>query len=359
MNILFTIRNISCSGGTERVCIRLANALADRGHTIHIVDYDSKKHTPFYNCDKRIRIWTILNHGGFERKMRCFFWYGALKLRRYIKKHNIEVVIDVDTFNALWTASAIRGLGIRWISWDHFNINYCKGERRCKALQLVRDEANALVLLSKTDKQNYLLHTDIPEEKIYHIYNPLSFEIDHPINHEGQKKVLAMGRISKQKGFDLLLESWKIVEMQMPDWSLEIVCGYGDFMALEQEARTMGLNNVYCTGPTNDVPSKMASAAIFALPSRFEGFGLVITEAAVSSVPTVSYDCPCGPNEIITDGEDGFLVEPNNIEQFANKLLDLMHNDKLRTEMGIKAYKSSKRFALTEIIKQWEQLIKN
>lgn len=357
MNILFTIRNIDCGGGTERVGIRLANALCERGYNVHMVDYDSKAHKPFFPCHPKLHLWTILSHGGLERKMRWHFWYGAWKLRMYIKKHMIDVVIDIDTFNALWTAPAIRGLDVRWISWDHFNIDYCQGARRKKALRLVRDEADTLVLLSKADMKNYLQKTDIPAKMLHQIYNPLSFEIDHPIDHNGQKKVLAMGRISEQKGFDLLLQSWKIVEKQMPDWSLEIVCGYGDYESLEKLARSMGLNNVYCTGPTSDVPGKMASAAIFALSSRFEGFGLVITEASISSVPTVSYDCPCGPNEIIIDGVDGFLVEPQNTKQFAEKLLVLMRDDKHRADMGRKAFENCQRFSMENIIGEWENLI--
>lgn len=166
-----------------------------------------------------------------------------------------------------------------------------------------------------------------------------------------------MGRIAPQKGFDLLLQSWRIIEQQVNDWQLEIVCGYGDYTALEQEARDMGLHNVTCTGPTKDVQGKMSSAAIFALSSRFEGFGLVITEANTCSVPVVSYDCPCGPNEIITDGYDGLLVEPENVEQFAEKLLFLMRDGKQRTRMGYNAYQSAHRFSMDTIMPQWIDLI--
>ena len=83
----------------------------------------------------------------------------------------------------------------------------------------------------------------------------------------------------------------------------------------------------------------------------------MITEANICSVPVVSYDCPCGPNEIITDGYDGLLVEPENTGLFAEKLLTLMRDDKLRIEMGQKAYETSKRFAIDKIVGQWMELI--
>ena len=126
---------------------------------------------------------------------------------------------------------------------------------------------------------------------------------------------------------------------------------------LYNEAKEMGCENVVCTGPTADVPGVMKDAAIFAFSSRFEGFGLVLTEANACSVPAVSYNCPVGPSEIVTDGVDGFLVESENVTQFAEKLIKLMKDDKLRAEMGVKAYESSKRFAMDKILKEWVELI--
>lgn len=356
-NICFTIRNVDCGGGTERVGFRVANALVEYGYNVWMVDYDSKRHRPFFETHPKLILWTILGHGGFERKMRWHFWYGSWKLRRFLKRNKIDVVIDIDTFNANWTAKAIKGLGIKWISWDHFNFEYTRGWRRPEALQMVKKDAYALVLITKALCKTYLERTDFNASFIRQIYNPLSFELNYPINHKGQKKVLAMGRIAPQKGFDLLLKSWLLVEKQVEDWTLEIVCGYGDYQSLEKEAKAMGCKSVICVGPTTNVPEVMSSASIFALSSRFEGFGLVITEANVCSVPVVSYDCPVGPNEIITDGVDGLLVEPENVEQFAEKLLILIKNDSLREDMGRKAYESSKRFSMEKILKQWVDLI--
>ena len=356
-NICFTIRNIDCGGGTERVGLRLANALAEYGYNVWMVDYDSKHHKPFFEVHPKLKLWTILGHGGVERKMRWHFWYGSWKLRRFLKKNKIDVVIDIDTFNANWTAKAVRGLGIKWIAWDHFDYEYTKGWKRQEALQLVKQDAYALVLITKALRETYLEKTDFAPSFLRQIYNPLSFETGHLIDHRGQKKVVAMGRIAPQKGFDLLLKSWLIVEKSITDWTLEIVCGYGDYKTLESEAKAMGCKNVVCTGPTSNVPKVMSEAAIFALSSRFEGFGLVLTEANACSVPAVSYNCQVGPSEIITDGVDGLLVEPENVEQFTDKLLVLINDDELRERMGKAAYESSRRFSMDRILKEWVKLI--
>lgn len=359
MNILFTIRNIDCGGGTERVGIRLANALCERGYNVHMVDYDSKAHKPFFPCHPKLHLWTILSHGGFERKMRWNFWYGAWKFRRYIKKHNIDVVIDIDYFNALWSAKLCHELGVKLISWDHYYYGYSRSgtSRYDKALSLSSKYADYMVTLNKGDRESYIRDGFFSADKVISIYNPLSFEVDHIIDHKRQKKVLALGRIDPIKGFDLLLKSWLEIEKEIEEWSLEIVCGYGDYKALEKEARELGCKRVICSPPTNDVKGKMTESAIFALSSRSEGFGLVITEAASCSVPCVAYNCSAGPREIITDGEDGFLVDPQNTEQFADKLLTLMRDDKLRAEMGRKAFENCQRFSMANIIGEWEKLI--
>lgn len=356
-NICFTIRNIDCGGGTERVGIRLANALVEQGYTVYMVDYDSKRHRPFFDVHPRLHLWTILSHGGFERKMRWHFWYGAWKFRRFLKRNRIDVVIDIDTFNANWTAPAIRGLNIRWIAWDHFNYAYSSnGPLRRKALMAVAEQADRLVLISKADRQTYLEKSGIDAAKIVQIYNPLSFEEPTYVQRR-DRKVMAIGRIAPQKGFDLLLRSWTKVEKNVPDWTLEIVCGYGDYHALQKEAESMGLCRVLCTPPTTDVRGKLAGAGIFALSSRFEGFGLVLTEAATMGVPMVSFDCPVGPSEIITHGVDGYLVKPEDTDAFADRLIELMRNDDLRLRMGRAAHESSRRFRMERILPQWIEMI--
>ncbi|MCI6861885.1 MAG: glycosyltransferase, partial [Prevotella sp.] len=109
---------------------------------------------------------------------------------------------------------------------------------------------------------------------------------------------------------------------------------------------------------TKDVNSKYEEASIYALSSRFEGFPMVLLEAASMSLPIVAFDCKTGPNEIIEDGKTGFLVEPENVEQFAEKLMILMKDDELRAEMGRKAFESSKRFTIDKIVSCWAELLK-
>lgn len=357
-SICFVIHNIQCGGGTERVGLCVANALCARGYRVSFISYEAKAPS-FFPVDPRIVQGKMLSNILERRTRDRWPWYASWKLRRFLKRNEVDVVIDIDAVHALWTWPAIRGTGIKWISWDHFYFGHTMGEfRRIKAFQLVAQHADRLVLISKEDLHTYLCESGLPAAKIAQIYNPLSFECDS-YEQRTAKKVISIGRIAFQKGFDLLLKAWQTVEQNDAEWELEIVCGYGDPAALQREAEGMGLRRVTCLPPTKDVCGRMQQAGLYALPSRFEGFGLVLTEAATAGLPSVAFNCPYGPSEIVDDGKTGYLVPPEDTATFARRLLEMMHNDDLRYQMGHNAFEAAKRFSLSRIIPQWEELIES
>lgn len=355
MNICFTICSLSNSGGTERVSSIVANALSKR-YNVFFVSY-IKDGDVFFPLNENIKVHYLLRNK-WERKLRHFPWYVQRRYQHFLKKNNIDVVIDVDILMAEISAKACSQTSTKLISWDHFNYAYMQGtERKRNALNLIRKYASQLVVLTKTDKQMYLDNKEFAPHFITQIYNPLPFEKNSPIVHK-EHKVLALGRFAYQKGFDYLLRAWAIVEKKMPNWTLEIVGDDGkDEAGLNELKNQLGLEHVSLQLATKNVNAKYEEASIYALSSRFEGFPMVLLEATSMSLPIVAFDCKTGPNEIITDGENGFLVEPGNIEQFAEKLLLLMNNDELKTEMGRNAYESSKRFCIDKIVEQWVELI--
>jgi glycosyltransferase involved in cell wall biosynthesis len=190
------------------------------------------------------------------------------------------------------------------------------------------------------------------------IYNPLSFFPDSTSNCTS-KQVRAVGRYMPQKGFDRLIPAWKQISKKHPDWVLKI---YGDGMrtSLQNQINELQLNSSCFLEPsTPNIVDRYLESSIFVLSSRFEGFGMVITEAMACGVPPVSFACPCGPKDIIKDGEDGLLVENENIEQLTEKICYLIENEDVRKEMGKKARINVERFKVENIAKQWDDLFKD
>ena len=182
--------------------------------------------------------------------------------------------------------------------------------------------------------------------------------INNPINKYpsqtspcDSKKVIAVGRYTWQKGFDMLIEAWKQVDERHPDWELHIY-GPGDSGSYQKLAG----HGVFCHTVVNDIYPKYLESSIYAFPSRYEGFGLVLAEAMSCGLPAVSFSCPCGPKDIITN--DGILIAPNAIDNFADGLCQLIKDEKMRKEMGENAHENMKRYSEEVIMQKWVALFK-
>lgn len=188
------------------------------------------------------------------------------------------------------------------------------------------------------------------------IPNPLPFngsEQSTLIN----KKVLVVGKQSYQKGYDRLLDIWSLVSKKFPNWTLEVYGKLDESLELELKVKELKIDEtIRFNPPVKNIQQKYKEASIYVMTSRFEGFGMVLIEAMSYGVPCISFDCPYGPGDIIKDQEDGFLIENGNIELFADKLICLMRDMKLRKQLGTNGIKNVKRFGVSEIMKEWDVL---
>ena len=194
----------------------------------------------------------------------------------------------------------------------------------------------------------------------------------------GVNRVVTIGRYAYQKGYDLLLQAWAEVERtrkeergrrneemrELENWTLDIY-GQGDQTDYRQLMAELGIDSNRChlNGPVEDVVKAYQESSIFVLSSRFEGFGMVLIEAMACGLPVVSFDCPAGPDEIITDGVDGLLVPSGGVHALAEKLMVLMTDENLRRRLGQQARQTAQRYEMTTIANQWialfEKVIKN
>jgi glycosyltransferase involved in cell wall biosynthesis len=186
-----------------------------------------------------------------------------------------------------------------------------------------------LVVLTDRDRESW-----VELNNVVTIPDPLSLS-PTTISLLTEKRVVTIARYSHEKGIDLLLKAWSIVEKQVSDWCLDIF-GDGDRTSYEQLIDELKINSSRCQlhGRTNDVEKEYLNSSLFVLTSRFEGFGMVITEAMVCGLPVISFDCPWGPRSIIKDGEDGFLVGYLNTTEAAEKVVQLIESPELRICVG-------------------------
>lgn len=353
LKIIFFIGNMSHSGGTERVLSIVADGLARRGYQISIMSLWGDGET-FFPVTEAVKIYWIEKEepgAGILRKIR---W-----LNSFLNRENADFLIDVDIilgFYSFFLKQFRRNM--HWISWEHFNYYYHFRKNhhlRKAARRLAARFSDQLVVLSEEDKGYYQKNLTL-RCGITRIYNPNPYEDREP-KQTGEPIIFAAGRLTKVKGFDLLIKSWELLEEKYPEWTVLIAGDGEDKEKLKQEIKSAGLQHFHLIGNVSGIEQYYQKAELFVLPSRDEGFGMVLLEAMDYSLPAVSYACKAGPGEIIINAENGFLVEPENIEMFAEKMEILMADSKMRRQMGQRARESTNRFNREKILDEWEALL--
>lgn len=213
-------------------------------------------------------------------------------------------------------------------------------------------------MLTDEDKQNYKKEVRI-KGKIIRIYNPMeSFEDNNVGYNLDSKLIISAGRLTAQKGFDMLVDVADIVLKRNPDWKW-IVCGEGEERkALEEKIKKCGLEQkLILQGNVNNIEDYYWKSAMFVLTSRAEGFGLVLTEAKKEGLPCVSFRCPAGPSEIILDDINGYLLDCFDIEQMAEKINQLIENQDIRKKFSDNSMVGTEKFNIDKISEQWVELI--
>ena len=375
IKLAYCIPSLNHSGGMERVLITKANYLAERlGYDVNIIITDNKDTQPFFPLSPKVNvvqleididdlwrypIWKRLFI--YNRKMTIY----KQRLERCLKLMRPDITIsmlrrEINFLPDLQDGSIKMGE-------IHFG-RYKYREANFTFLpSFVNNLISHLWMKQLTNKLKHLkkfvvlTHEDAKVWKelsnITVIPNPITIETKQRSNCESHI-VVAAGRYTYQKGFDLLIKAWDVVHKQHPDWILNIFGG-GDNMAYQQQADQLGLHNsVRCNPLAEDISVKYVESSIFVLSSRFEGFGLVIAEAMRCGLPPVSFACPCGPRDIINDGVDGFLCNNGDISDLAAKICYLIENEQLRKGMGKKASVNVERFCIDNVMQEWDELFK-
>jgi glycosyltransferase involved in cell wall biosynthesis len=209
------------------------------------------------------------------------------------------------------------------------------------------------VVLTKEDSKNWPELTNLVVIPNF-VFSNTSLKSDL-----SSKRVVAVGRYSWQKGFDMLIDAWKVVSARHPDWHLDIY-GSGDNISYQKLADELCLSSsVTCHKSVDHVYEKYSESSIYVLSSRYEGFGLVLVEAMGTGLPVVSFACPCGPRDIIEDGVSGYLVEAGDVRKMAEKICYLIENRDVRESMGQAAIARAGMFSRDQVMHRWIELFES
>ena len=354
--ICFLSGDMSRTGGTERVTAMIANELSKKPHyKIHVLSVTNEQMSSFFELETTVYHDAVLRQSTVNLKRDYFKVVSGI--RQYIKKHEIDILIEVDVICNLYTIPATRFTKTRIISWEHFNYYSNNGSKlRDLSRQLTKYFSDHIVTLTEQDRQNYGEKLGI-SDKVTCIYNPIQSVETQSYSVES-KQILSVGRLTYQKGFDLLCEVAKDVLPKHPDWTWVIIGEGEDRAMLEQKIKEYHLENrLILKGNQKEMEPYYRNSSLYVMTSRYEGLPMTLLEAKSYQLPIISFDCQTGPSEIVQDEVNGYLIEENNCEQMILKLNTLLEQPDQLQLFSQHAKNNIHKFELNEVIKKWEERI--
>lgn len=354
--ICFLIGDLNNSGGTERVTTLIANALAQKNFQVSILSLTNGKQ-PFFDLVPSIKTYSLYTENISFKKN----FFGAVwRIRKFVTQHQIDTLIVVDSISCIFTVPALFGLRVKHICWEHFYFNVNLGVKyRDVGRKWAAKYCDYVVTLTKRDKELWEQGIKNIKAKIIPISNPTPYEnIDYVPSLEF-KTVLAVGRLTYPKGFDLLIEAWVQVCAVNHDWKLCIVGSGEDEETLKAQAKKLGVyERIDFIPATKNIDLYYKTSSFFCLSSRFEGFGMVILEAMSFGIPVVSFDCDCGPSDLIVNNETGILVDHLNVHELGEALFKVMNSSQESyNNFSKKTFIKSKDFYLDKIVSNWLEIV--
>lgn len=370
MRITLVIDSLG-AGGAQRVMTSMARVWAEEGRKVTLITLDPAE-SDFFELHPAIeRI--ALGVSGESKNSAAALRNNMLRtraLRAAIAESRPDAVISfIDRTNVL-TLLAVLGLRLKVIVSERVHPQFHSiGLVWAMLRRIIYPTASALVVQTQAIKQ--WAERLVTKEKIFVVPNPV-LPLGDPDREDvalretvrsqlGFPKgtIIAIGRLTAQKGFDLLIRAFAKIASSHADWALVIVGEGEERNALQKLSSDLGISNrVHFLGVQKNAASLLANADLFIMPSRFEGFPNVLLEAMACGLPVISFDCPSGPGEIIRHQIDGLLVPPEDVGELANAMSELMMHPDERAGMGTKAKAVIERFCLDKIMQMWDDILK-
>jgi glycosyltransferase involved in cell wall biosynthesis len=356
MKILFAIKKMNdASGGAERVLAAVTEKLAARGHEIILLSFDRKGES-FYPLSPQVhRLRLTIGDAGKPATVTetC---RRIAALRRIVRAENPDVVVAFMHSMFVPMALALAGTGIPVIASEHtVPRHYCGRPAQFLLLMLSSFLVQRLTVVSDSARA---LYPRILRARTIVIPNPVP-PASGRADPSGSGIILSVGQLIPSKDQSLLIEAFALLAPRFPDWRLGLA-GEGPMRpALEDLRCRHGLESrIDLPGAVRDIGREYAQAHIFAMPSRYESFGLATAEALSWGLPAVGFaDCP-GTNELIADGRNGILVKARTASDLAAALETLMANPGLRVSYGKTGRQMLRGHDPDRVADLWEKLIR-
>ena len=362
--------------GAARATLNLVAHLDSHGE-VELISTFRYREDPFFPIPPGVRMTTLDDRRPGIRKSRLrrllellpsalvhpddplrqrFTAYTDWRLLRAIRSANGGLLLTSRTsFNAL--AGRFATHTATAIGLEHFSYSFHSPDL-LQEIRTSHPDLDAFVALTEADERAFrALFVRRQPRMIRRVPNAVP-ELPGRPSTQREKRIVGAGRLSQEKGFDSLIEAFARVAAAHPDWQLQIYGEGNHRLDLERLVIEHGVSNIVdLPGSTHDLGTKLAEASIFALPSRFEAFPMVILEAMSKGAAIVSFDCPTGPRQMITHGHDGLLVPAEDVAAMARELDRLMHDPQLTASLGEQARVTAKAYSPAAVGARWDALL--
>lgn len=354
MHIVFLIQDCTTVGGTERVTCCLASEMAHQGHDVSIISVFGMEGKCKFAIDERVHF-VVSSDEKYDLGLSK---WARLKrvcaVARKMKKNELLLSADVIIAQKFFAAMlAIRlGFGKKTLIGDHFPYKLYS-EPWLTLRNIIYKKAKAVVVLTESYRCDFVRH-GVSNVEVVENMIPIAHQ-RHLDNDE--KVILAVGRLAPEKGFDTLIKAVASISAKINGWRVEI-CGEGnERQNLEQMISDNHLEGkVILRGMVNDVATEYRKAAFGVMSSRYEGFPMMLLEAAACGLPMVSFDCPEGPSAILGNG-GGMLVKNQDIEALSKAIMRMIDDENVRRKYAKETEKIVERYSPKKIYNQWMQII--
>lgn len=363
MRIAFVIPGLG-PGGAERIASLLCNFWAAQGHSVTLITFEAVDALPFYSLHQRVairRLETPAGRLGLATKLATNV-RRVRRLRKLLRELRPDTIVAFTTDANVVSLCAACGLGLPVvISERNQPERPGLGHAHNLARTICYRYASAAVVQTEQIADWFRTRFRIP---VHVLPNPVQLDTgSDPHNSpgprgEGRDRILvSVGRLTSQKGFDILIKSFAKLAAKHPDWRL-VIYGEGPDRTVLEKLRvdSMCSDRISLPGLTSDVQAVLENASLFVLPSRFEGYPNVLLEALSVGLPVVATDCPGGTREILADGTYGMLVPPDDVQAMTTALDTMMSSPALRESYAKNAREAVADLDVAIIGKRWLDL---